>query len=132
MVKARGSFHLEDFEIRSPGDKAPLERSEAGGGAREAEKGETKRRRRRRRGLGSPAEVEAALAEDEAASVVDPEQLAGEEHEREAAREASDEASKSGPIPNGADTHESGERDEGTEAGSPASGDSLSSKPPGE
>src|SRR5882724_3948357 len=107
MVKARGSFHLEDFEIRSPGDKAPLERSEAGGGAREAEKGEreTKRRRRRRRGLGSPAEVEAALAEDEAASVVDPEQLAGEAA-HEASNEASHEASQSGPIANGADTDE--------------------------
>src|SRR3954454_21741481 len=79
MVKARGSFHLEDFEIRSPGDKKPLERSEAGGGGREAEKAEREgKRRRRRRGLGSPAEVEAALAEDEAASVVDPEALAGE------------------------------------------------------
>ena len=31
---------------------------------------------------GSPAEVEAALEEDEAASVVDPEFLAGEEAER--------------------------------------------------
>jgi ribonuclease G len=80
IVKARGSFHLEDFEIRSPGDKTPLERSEAGGGGRDADKGEkeSKRRRRRRRGLGSPAEVEALLAEDEAASVVDPEALAGE------------------------------------------------------
>src|SRR6185369_16966303 len=79
MVKGRGSFHLEDFEIRSPGDKQPLERSEAGGGGREAEKAEREgKRRRRRRGLGSPAEVEALLAEDEAASVVDPEALAGE------------------------------------------------------
>src|SRR3954447_7715133 len=63
VVKARGSFHLEDFEIRSPGDKQPLERSEGGGGGGQgAEKGErdAKRRRRRRRGLGSPAEVEAA------------------------------------------------------------------------
>src|SRR4051812_2644252 len=79
IVKGRGSFHLEDFEIRSPGDKQPLERSEAGGGGREAEKAEREgKRRRRRRGLGSPAEVEALLAEDEAASVVDPEALAGE------------------------------------------------------
>jgi hypothetical protein len=88
IVKARGSFHLEDFEIRSPGDKAPLERSEAGGGGgREADKGErdAKRRRRRRRGLGSPAEVEALLAEDEAESVVDPEALAGEAAEEAAA-----------------------------------------------
>jgi ribonuclease G len=78
IIKARGSFHVEDFEIRSPGDKAPLERSEAGGGSREGDKvdREAKRKRRRRRGLGSPAEVEALLAEDEAASVVDPEALA--------------------------------------------------------
>jgi ribonuclease G len=122
MVKARGSFHIEDFEIRSPGDKAPLERSEAGGGAREAEKSErdSKRRRRRRRGLGSPAEVEAALAEDEAASVVDPEQLAGEP--------AAQEASGSGPIPNGADEDVATERSDAA----PPSDDSLTSKPPGE
>jgi ribonuclease G len=126
VVKARGSFHIEDFEIRSPGDKAPLERSEAGGGAREAEKSErdSKRRRRRRRGLGSPAEVEAALAEDEAASVVDPEQLAGEP--------AAQEASGSGPIPNGADQHEANERNESGDSSPPAPDDGLSSKPPGE
>src|SRR4029079_10721132 len=32
VVKARGSFHVEDFEIRSPNDKTPIEKSvEAGG-----------------------------------------------------------------------------------------------------
>ena len=31
IVKARGSFHVEDFEIRSPGEK-PLEKSDAGRG----------------------------------------------------------------------------------------------------
>ena len=31
IVKARGSFHLEDFEIRSPGEK-PIEKSEFAGG----------------------------------------------------------------------------------------------------
>jgi len=131
VVKARGSFHVEDFEIRSPGDKAPLERSEAGGGAREAEKSDrdSKRRRRRRRGLGSPAEVEAALAEDEAASVVDPELLAGEP----AAQES---AAGGGAIANGADNDEaSGDRREGNghgEPSAPASDDGLASKPPGE
>jgi ribonuclease G len=77
VVKARGSFHIEDFEIRSPNDKAPIEKSEVAGGSRD-EKGERepKRRRRRKRGLGPPSEVEAMLAEEEAASVVDPEAMA--------------------------------------------------------
>jgi ribonuclease G len=84
IVKARGSFHVEDFEIRSPSEKTPIERSEVASGARDEKDGprEGKRRRRRRRHLGSPAEVEAALAEEEAASVVDPEALAEEEAER--------------------------------------------------
>src|SRR5882724_852682 len=106
VVKARGSFHVEDFEIRSPNDKTPIEKSEVAGGRDEKGEKEPKRRRRkkRRRGLGSPAEVEAA-------SVVDPEQLAGEAA-HEASNEASHEASQSGPIANGADTDEPGERDE--------------------
>jgi hypothetical protein len=74
LVKARGSFHIEDFDIRAPGDKQPLERSDAG--AREDDRTES-RRRRRRRALGSPAEVEALLAEEEA-SVVSPESLVGD------------------------------------------------------
>ena len=79
VVKARGSFHVEDFEIRSPNDKTPIEKSEVAAGARDDKDGtrDGKRRRRRRRDLGSPAEVEAMLAEEEAASVVDPEALAG-------------------------------------------------------
>ena len=77
IIKARGSFHVEDFEIRSPNDKQPLERSEAGGGGRGDEK-EPRKRRRRKRGLGSPAEVEALLAEEEAA-VVNAESMADEE-----------------------------------------------------
>src|SRR5215471_17607406 len=76
VVKARGSFHVEDFEIRSPHDKTPIEKSEVAGGGRDEKEREPKRRRRRKRGLGSPAEVEAMLAEEEAASVVDPEALA--------------------------------------------------------
>ena len=68
VVKARGSFHVEDFEIRSPNDKQPLERSEAGGGSGRDDK-EPRKRRRRKRGLGSPAEIEALLAEEEAAVV---------------------------------------------------------------
>src|SRR4051794_5039216 len=54
VIKMRGSFHIEDYEIRSPTEKAPVERSE---GPREAE---TRRRKRKRR-LGPPAEVEALL-----------------------------------------------------------------------
>ncbi|HVX95612.1 MAG TPA: Rne/Rng family ribonuclease [Polyangia bacterium] len=77
VVKARGSFHVEDFEIRSPNDKTPIEKSAAAGGGDDKEK-EPKRRRRKKR-IGPPAEVEAMLAEEEAASVVDPESLADEE-----------------------------------------------------
>ncbi len=79
VVKARGSFHMEDFEIHSPGEKA-IEKSEvASGGARERD--EPKKRRRRKRALGSPADVEAMLAEDEL-SAVSPDGLAHEEAER--------------------------------------------------
>jgi ribonuclease G len=94
IVKARGSFHVEDFEIRSPNDKAPIEKSEIAGSAREDAKEGPKggRRKRRRRHLGPPAEVEAALAEEEA-NAIDPESLAqssqyqsndrgGDRHER--------------------------------------------------
>ena len=67
VVKGRGSFQLDDFEIRSPGEK-PLEKSEMAGRA-EPEKAESKRRRRRKRVLGSPDEVEALLEEEERRSV---------------------------------------------------------------
>ena len=43
VVKARGSFHVEDFEIRSPNDKAPIEKSEVAGAAREDEQGRAAR-----------------------------------------------------------------------------------------
>jgi len=81
MVKARGSFHVEDFEIRSPNDKAPIEKSEIAGSAREDAKEGPKggRRKRRRRHLGPPAEVEAALAEEEA-NAIDPESMAHHSH----------------------------------------------------
>lgn len=79
VVKARGSFHMEDFEIRSPNEKAPIEKSEIAGAAREDAKEGPKsgRRRKRRRHLGPPQEVEAALAEEEE-SAVDPESMAAE------------------------------------------------------
>src|SRR5450432_1386725 len=71
VIKARGSFHVEDFEIRSPNDKAPIEKSEVAGAARDDKDGpsSSKRRRRRRRQLGPPSEVEAMLAEDEAGAI---------------------------------------------------------------
>jgi ribonuclease G len=83
VIKARGSFHVEDFEIRSPNDKAPIEKSEVAGAAREDKDGPTssKRRRRRRRQLGPPSEVEAMLAEDEAGAI-DAVSLADAEAER--------------------------------------------------
>ncbi len=71
VVKARGSFHAEDFEIHSPGDR-PLEKSDLAG--RDASERET-RRRRRKKALGPPSEVEAMLEEEERASVVSPETL---------------------------------------------------------
>jgi len=93
VVKARGSFHMEDFEIHSPGEKA-IEKSEvASGGARERE--EPKKRRRRKRALGSPADVEAMLAEEEL-SAVSPDGLAHEEAERGANGLAAESASGPG------------------------------------
>ncbi|HEY8923169.1 MAG TPA: Rne/Rng family ribonuclease [Polyangia bacterium] len=64
VVKGRGSFHMEDFEIHSPGEKA-IEKSDLAGGR---EREEPKRRKRRKRALGSPADVEAMLAEEEHAA----------------------------------------------------------------
>jgi ribonuclease G len=102
IVKARGSFHVEDFEIRSPNDKAPIEKSEIAGAAREdAKEGpKTGRRRRRRRHLGPPQEVEAALAEEEA-SAVDPESLASRSYDggRDAEDEAEEEPEAAAPPP---------------------------------
>jgi ribonuclease G len=70
VIKARGSFHVEDFEMKSPSEKGPpAERSET---QRDSEN----RRRKRRRRLGSPAEVEALLEEEESRAV-NPEAMAG-------------------------------------------------------
>jgi len=60
IVKARGSFALEDFELRSPSQKTPLDRSDAD---REGDRAD--RRKRRRKKIGPPAEVEAMLEEEE-------------------------------------------------------------------
>ena len=64
IVKARGSFALEDFEIKSPGHKA-LERSDV----RDTEQRMETRRQRRRKKLGPPAEVEAMLEEEELSAI---------------------------------------------------------------
>jgi len=70
IVKARGSFALEDFELRSPSQKTPLDRSDAD---REGDRAD--RRRRRRKKLGPPAEVEAMLEEEERSSAADREAI---------------------------------------------------------
>ena len=102
VIKARGSFHVEDFEIRSPNDKAPIEKSEVAGAAREDKDGpsSSKRRRRRRRQLGPPSEVEAMLAEDEAGAI-DPESLADSEAERHSEAAASAAGASAGGAPAG-------------------------------
>jgi ribonuclease G len=64
VVKARGTFAVEDFELRSPSQKTPLDRSD-----KDSESEHTERRRRRRKKLGPPAEVEAMLEEEERGSV---------------------------------------------------------------
>jgi hypothetical protein len=74
IVKARGSFALEDFELRSPTQKTPLDRSDAD---REGERAD--RRRRRRKKLGPPAEVEAMLEEEERGSA-DNREVIGADH----------------------------------------------------
>ena len=58
IVKARGSFAIEDFELRSPGQKA-LEHSESNREERD------QRRSRRRKKVGPPAEVQAMMDEEE-------------------------------------------------------------------
>jgi ribonuclease G len=58
IVKSRGSFAIEDFELRSPGQKA-LEHSESNREERE------QRRTRRRKKVGPPAEVQAMMDEEE-------------------------------------------------------------------
>src|SRR5450631_832078 len=100
VIKARGSFHVEDYEIRSPNDKAPIEQSEVAGAAREDKDGpsSSKRRRRRRRQLGPPSEVEAMLAEDEAGAI-DPESLADSEAERHSEAAASAGGASEGGAP---------------------------------
>jgi ribonuclease G len=64
VIKARGSFALEDYELRTPGQKA-IERSDAG---RDEDRPEARRNRRRKK-VGPPAEVQAMMDEDERESL---------------------------------------------------------------
>jgi ribonuclease G len=66
IVKSRGSFHVEDFEIHSPGEK-PIEKSDIAG--TRDDRAESKRRKRRKQVLGSPDDVEALLEEEERQTV---------------------------------------------------------------
>jgi hypothetical protein len=100
VVKARGSFHVEDFEIRSPNEKAPIEKSEIAGAAREDAKEGPKRRKRRRRHLGPPAEVEAALAEEEADAIDHESMVEASQSERDQSGREDDEPEA--PAPSGA------------------------------
>ena len=54
VIKARGSFHVEDFEIRSPNDKAPIEKSEVAGASREDKDGPSSSKRKRKPFQNSP------------------------------------------------------------------------------
>jgi ribonuclease G len=69
IVKARGTFAIEDFELRSPGQKA-LEHSES----RDGDKADQRRTRRRKK-IGPPAEVQAMLDEEERNSLAADQEL---------------------------------------------------------
>jgi ribonuclease G len=116
VVKARGSFHVEDFEIRSPNDKAPIEKSEVAAGGRDDKDGprDGKRRRRRRRHLGPPSEVEAALAEEEE-NAIDPESLADAEAEERNGALAQEAAAADAASGRGVDEPARGTGDEADE-----------------
>ena len=86
IVKARATFAVEDFEIRSPGQKA-IERSEPGRDDRLES-----RRQRRRKKIGPPAEVQAMLDEEEQNSLT-MEGSVGDSEDEPAPNGASDSAS---------------------------------------
>jgi hypothetical protein len=104
IVKARGSFALEDFELRSPSQKTPLDRSDAD---REGDRAD--RRRRRRKKLGPPAEVEAMLEEEERSSAADrgagaEDGTGGPRDDGRAGERRSEDADAGGSVPDPADT----------------------------
>jgi hypothetical protein len=84
MVKARPSFELEDYELHSPGQKA-IEHSESGSDRNES------RRHKRRKKVGSPAEVQAMLDEEEQASL----RMSGQDDEAADAAGAMDQVQSS-------------------------------------
>jgi hypothetical protein len=106
IVKARGSFALEDFELRSPNQKTPLDRSDAD---REGDRAD--RRRRRRKKLGPPAEVEAMLEEEERGSAASREAIpehrtpeSGSDGRRGERPDGEVEAARGDTVPDSADT----------------------------
>jgi ribonuclease G len=99
VVKARGSFQMEDFEIHPPGEK-PIEKSEAAAGR---DREEPKRKRKRKRALGSPADVEAMLAEAEAEEAEGEAEAAGTEGDAESDVEAG--GAEPGGLHSGARAH---------------------------
>jgi ribonuclease G len=129
LVKARGSFHLEDFELRSPGEK-PLEKSEYAG--RDGDRPESKPRKRRKRVLGSPDEVEALLEEEERQSV-NAESLAEmftEVREQNAVNHAAELEAAETPPPTSVDRAGGELAPEATSAAAPRAGSPA--PPPGE
>ncbi len=103
VVKARGSFALEDYELRSPGQKA-IEHS---GTLRDGDRSEVRRQRRRKK-IGPPAEVQAMLDEEEQSSLPEGEgpelhgESAGAEVKEEMAsspRESAEPALLASPLP---------------------------------
>jgi hypothetical protein len=87
VVKVRGAFAVDEFEIRSAKDNQVIGRSEV---AHVVDKNEVRKTKRKRRG--SPDEVMAQIEADEAAAVVNAESMADEaiaEAEAQAARVAS-------------------------------------------
>jgi len=124
VVKARSSFALEDFELRSPSQKTPIDRSDAD---REGDRADRKRRRRKK--LGPPAEVEAMLEEEERSSAVSQEEAgAGEDRtaeprvdERSPERRGVDAAAVAGDSrPNPTDRSGATDVSRGTESPAPA------------
>lgn len=99
LVKARGNFHMEEFEIRSPKDKQKIERSEV---ATSSDKLEERKRRRFRR-VPSPDEIESLDEED----VVNPEFMADDAMEAPSYGSLDDEpyaAMDEGDLDNGDET----------------------------
>jgi hypothetical protein len=132
VVKSRGSFHMEDFEIHSPGEKA-IEKSEMAGG-RDKERDEPKRRHRRKRALGSPADVEALLNEEES-SAVSPEfrhddDSEGEKAEAQVQSDAGAVAEREPALNGDVHAHGVSVNDDVASGGDSAAAGSLPAEPP--